>query len=93
MYLALKVLSSTKVAVGCYKTIKILNIENDTCIKIFDGHTHWVRDLLSLPDGTLVSCSQDKTIKFWNINDGQCIKTLNGHASEFIVYFYYQMVN
>jgi WD40 repeat protein len=38
------------------------------------------RDLITLSDGTLVSCSQDKTIKFWNINDGQCIKTLNGHT-------------
>jgi WD40 repeat protein len=76
----LKFISATTIAVGCSKTIKILNVDDDVCIKILEGHTDCVRDLITLPNGTLISCSQDETIKFWNLNDSRCIKTLNGHT-------------
>ena len=77
--LCLKVLSNATVAVGCYMKIKILNIEDDVCIKTLNDHSCWIRDLITLSDGTLVSGSQDTTITFWNINNGQCLKTLYGH--------------
>ena len=77
-----KLLLGNKVAVGCFYKIKILNIEDDSCINTIDGHTGWVWALTLLQDGTLASGSNDKTIKFWNINNGQSIKTLNGHTHE-----------
>jgi len=44
------------------------------------GHTSWVNVLTVLPDGSLVSGSEDKTIKIWDVKNGQTIKTLTGHT-------------
>jgi WD40 repeat protein len=41
-----------------------------------------VSALTVLPDGTLVSGSDDKTIKLWNTKTGQCLKTLEGHSKK-----------
>ncbi len=75
----LKILSQNMFASGSKGGIKIWNFENKKCIKTLKGHNGFVRDLLLLPNGSLVSCSEDKTIKVWNIEEGSCTKTLNGH--------------
>ena len=77
----IKILSDKTFASGSWKEIKIWNIDdNGRCVKILKGHTSWIYDLVSLPNGSLVSCSSDKKIKLWNIEQGFCTKTLNGHT-------------
>ena len=75
-----KRLSDTTFASGTLSEIKIWNISDGICIKSLIGHTNFVRDLVLLPNGSLVSCSQDKTIKVWDLEKGICTKTLNGHT-------------
>ena len=43
------------------------------------GHSNWVRQVMFLPDGRLVSCSSDGTIKIWNAENGKELCQLNGH--------------
>ena len=77
----LELLSQEMFASGSWQEIKIWNIEDRRCIKTLKGHEYFVRDLLLLPNGSLVSCSEDKTIKVWNIEKEICTKTLNGHTN------------
>ena len=74
----LKILSGNRVASGTKTDISIWDIYTGACILTLKGHTSWVMCIIEMPDGTLVSCSEDKTIKFWNLDNGMCVKTLNG---------------
>ena len=78
----LKVLSSNRVASSSKNDIFIWDINTGKCIRTLKGHTCWVRCLIEMPDGTLISCSQDKAIKFWNLSKGKCVKTLYGHSDK-----------
>jgi hypothetical protein len=60
------------------KTIKIWNINSETCARTLSGHDGYVSGLIQLSDGRLASGSDDKTIKIWNINNGSCEITLSG---------------
>ncbi|RNA16165.1 serine threonine kinase [Brachionus plicatilis] len=40
------------------------------------GHTWTVNQIIELPNGNLVSCSDDKTVKVWNISNGAVIKSI-----------------
>jgi len=44
------------------------------------GHTNSVRALAILPDGRVVSGSDDNTLKLWDMVTKQCIATLPGHT-------------
>lgn len=44
------------------------------------GHKDCVRALLSLPNDSIISASNDATIKIWN-EDGECVKELCGHTN------------
>ena len=51
------------------------------------GHTDWVNDLATLPNGMLASASNDKTIRIWNekattgkSSGTSCIAVLNKHT-------------
>ncbi|KAL4433374.1 hypothetical protein ABPG74_017478 [Tetrahymena malaccensis] len=56
-----------KVATGGEdNTIRLWNLETMECLLCLRGHTQGVRDLISLPNGFLVSASYDKLIKIWN---------------------------
>jgi WD40 repeat protein len=45
----------------------------------FQGHENTVYALAMLPDGRVVSGSQDETLKLWDIDKQQCLATLEGH--------------
>ena len=47
--------------------------------KILTGNLHSIRSLVVLPNGLLVSGSNDGLIKIWDTNTGNEIKTLIGH--------------
>ena len=77
---ALKCLTSNRLASGSHGEIKIWDVESEECLQtLLNAHLSSIRGLASLPNGNLVSCSDDKTIKVWDLNRGACIKTLTGH--------------
>jgi WD40 repeat protein len=43
------------------------------------GHKDYVTALYILPDGRIVSGSDDKTLRIWNASTGDCEKILSGH--------------
>ncbi len=40
----------------------------------------WVIAIAVLPDGRIVSGSNDKTLRIWNSGNGVCLKKLEGHT-------------
>ena len=63
-------------------TIKIWSPEeNFRCIMTIDEHQESVFSLILLPDGRMVSASEDRTLKIWDNKNYQCIKTLTGHKT------------
>ncbi len=62
------------------KSIRMWNLAEGKCLKIFNGHTHSANKILLWSPTVIVSASDDHSIKFWNLEDGKCVKTLTGHA-------------
>lgn len=44
-----------------------------------DGHIGAVNCIAALPDGRVVSGSEDSTLRVWDPTTGQCLQTLKGH--------------
>jgi WD40 repeat protein len=59
---------------GC-RTIRIWDADGNA--QVLEGHEGPVQCLLLLPDGSLLSGSNDKTVKIWQ--GTHCIRTLTGH--------------
>ena len=77
---SLKLLSERTFASGSREDIKIWYINNERCLKTLPCHTDFVNSMTLLPNGSLLSCSQDETIKVWDIEQNVCTKTLLGHT-------------
>jgi len=80
-----KDLESKLVSVATDNLIKIWDTNNSKCDLTISGHTSWVRHMAMLPDGRIVSASDDKTLKIWNIDTHNeklksCDLTLTGHT-------------
>ena len=58
-------------------TIKIWDWEKSKCLYTLKGHEKWVKCVIELDNGIIVSGSDDKTIKLWKDNNNY--KTLKGH--------------
>jgi WD40 repeat protein len=71
-------------ASGSYDgTVRLWDISTGKCLRILQGHTHWVWSIAFSPDGRiLASGSRDRTIKLWEVSTCQCIKTLTGHSQQ-----------
>ena len=62
-------------------TIRIWNIESNSCMNILHGHTREVNSVCWSPDGKkIVSGSGDSSVRVWDAESGQCITTLQGRA-------------
>ena len=64
---------------GADLTIRIWDWENNKCLQILKGHEKWVKCILELDNGIIVSGSDDKSIKLWKDNFN--IKTIFGHTN------------
>jgi len=62
-------------------SIRIFNAQDNNLIKVLQGHTKEVNDIVMLSNGYLASCSRDYSIKLWNIVEGTCVNTLTGHKN------------
>jgi hypothetical protein len=68
---ALAVLPDGKLVSGSGdKTVRVW--ENDTCVRVLDGHTSNVMALAAMPDGKLASGSIDRTVRLWDVASGAC---------------------
>ncbi|XP_065583646.1 coatomer subunit beta'-like [Artemia franciscana] len=64
--------------------IKMWNWDNSwTCQKVFDGHSHYVMQIVFNPkdNNTFASASLDKTIKIWQLASSIPNFTLKGHVN------------
>ncbi|ETO22434.1 mycorrhiza-induced NACHT/WD-repeat protein, partial [Reticulomyxa filosa] len=68
-------------------TVRVWDIENDTQIQPFNGHSHFVNCAKFSPyhyhnNRRNVTCSSsfDKTIRFWDIKDNKQLQVFNGHT-------------
>ncbi|NEQ95271.1 MAG: AAA family ATPase [Cyanothece sp. SIO2G6] len=57
------------------------NRETWDAIGHFAAHEQAVRAIAFLPNGCLLSGSEDSTIKLWNLETGQCLRTFTGHTA------------
>ena len=78
---SLKKLTLNRLSSGSYKVIKIWDIESGDCLQTINGHYGWINDFVYLPNGNLMSCTDDATIKVWDLAKGECIQTLTGRSS------------
>jgi WD40 repeat protein len=46
----------------------------------FEAHDAYINSIAELPNGNIISASNDTTLKIWNVKTFQCIKTLEGHT-------------
>lgn len=59
------------------------NLVHDSAVMTpLSGHTANVRAMISLPDGRLVTGSNDTTVRVWNTQNATCLLTLSGHTKE-----------
>ena len=54
---------------------------NGHVLQRYEGHTDWVRGFTCLPDGRLLSWSDDADLRVWDLVSGECIETLQGHEA------------
>ena len=77
---SLKSLTLNRLASGSYQEIKIWNIESGECLQTLSYHSSNICGLVYLPNGNLVSCSDDAAIHVWELPKSGYIKSLNGHS-------------
>ncbi len=49
-------------------------------MQTLEGHTDWVEGVAGLPDGRVVSASDDRTLRVWDPDTGETLQTLEGHT-------------
>lgn len=78
----LEVLSETRVIVSnSTEDLVIWDIKDtEEPQRILSDHDDIINEILKLPNGNIVSASDDRTLKIWNPKNGQLIYTLTGHT-------------
>jgi WD40 repeat protein len=61
------------------KTLRLWDMAG-IALAVFEGHTDLVNGALGLPDGRILSWSQDKTLRLWDCN-GKARAVLEGHTA------------
>ena len=65
------------------RTLSISETKDPECLEFlqrWEGHQGAVRALAVLPDGSVVSGSDDKTLRRWDPNRGECLQVWVGHT-------------
>jgi len=63
------------------QTLRLWDLKQRTCLKVFTGHGHPVQTVAVTRDNRrLLSGARDGSLKLWDLEKGQCIRTLEGHT-------------
>ncbi|MFC4068963.1 WD40 repeat domain-containing serine/threonine protein kinase [Actinoplanes subglobosus] len=62
------------------RIVRVWDLDSGGCVRVFDGHSHWVHSMAVSPDGRLaVSCGADETLRVWQPATARCVRTFTGH--------------
>lgn len=61
------------------KTLQLWDVAAGTCYAVLEGHTGAILGALVLPDGRILSRSEDATLRAWDSATGDCSDVLRGH--------------
>lgn len=64
------------------KTVRLWDVQNGECVRIFIGHRSMILSLAMSPDGRyMASGDEDGTIMMWDLSSGRCVTPLVGHST------------
>ena len=64
-------------------TVRLWEATSGTLLKIFQGHTNWVRAVAFSPGGEiLASGGADHSVRLWDVNSGAGLRICHGHDNE-----------
>ena len=65
------------------KRLRLWDLASGKELRMFDGHSDWVRSVAIAPDGrTALSGSADCTSKLWDLASGKVLRTFPGHSAQ-----------
>ena len=62
------------------KTLRVWDVKNGECLKIFQGHDYYSDFVLTGDGRRIVSGSSDKTLRVWDMQSGECLNIFDGHT-------------
>jgi len=63
------------------KTLRLWDAATGKCRAVLEGHMERIKGVLTMPDGGILSWSNDKTIRVWDPATGTCRTVLEGHTN------------
>jgi WD40 repeat protein len=61
-------------------TVRIWDLSSGRVVSVLEGHSSYVRDVMTVGNDLVLTCGSDKSIRLWNIRSGQCLKVVeNAH--------------
>jgi WD40 repeat protein len=60
------------------KTIKVWDLQAETCVGTLEGHQNMVSSVAISPDGTLIASTgfTDETVRLWDWKSGVCLQVI-----------------
>ncbi len=66
---------------GAPWSFQLWDIEQGTCINVFEGHDDYINSMTFSPNGDLaLTASSDCTVRLWDIKSGSCLRIFSGHT-------------
>ena len=72
-------ISDTEIVSGDWAGVLLRWDIDGNLLQRYEGHTDWVRGCTVLPNGKLLSWSDDAELRVWDMGSGACLETLEGH--------------
>lgn len=71
---------SQLIAASLDRTLVLWDLETQSAVQAFSGHSRGVTAACVLEPGQLVSAAQDKSVRVWNAQSGELIRSMNQHS-------------
>ncbi len=71
------------------KNVRVWNLENHECIKIFTGHKQRsIKLVFSADNKTIITLGEDRQLIFWDLNNSQPLRSIKSHNISFLSVFF-----